>query len=79
MYLEEYDQVESPYNTYKVAGLPPGPICSPSLKSIQAVLEPARHEYLFFVAEPGGTGRHAFAKTYEEHLKNVEKYRQGLP
>ncbi len=79
MYLEEYDSVASPYNTYKVAGLPPGPICSPSLKSIRAVLAPAKHEYLFFVAEPGGTGRHVFAQTYEEHLKNVEKYRQGLP
>ncbi len=79
MYLEEYDSVESPYNTYKVAGLPPGPICSPSLKSIRAVLEPADHEYLFFVAEPGGTGRHAFAKTYEEHLKNVQKYQNSLP
>lgn len=79
MYLEEYDAVESPYNTYKVTGLPPGPICSPSLKSIQAVLAPAEHEYLYFVAEPGGTGRHAFARTYEEHLENVQKYRQGLP
>jgi cell division protein YceG involved in septum cleavage len=49
----------------------------PDTKSILAVLEPAKHDYLFFVAEPGGTGRHAFARTYDEHLKNVERYRQG--
>ena len=77
MNLDEYASANSPYNTYLYPGLPPGPIASPSLKSIQAVLEPAQHDYLFFVAEPGGTGRHAFARTYEEHLKNVERYRQG--
>lgn len=79
VYLEEYERVDSPYNTYKVTGLPPGPICSPGLKSIQAVLAPAEHDYLYFVAEPGGTGRHAFAHTYEEHLENVRRYRQGGP
>ena len=77
MNLDEYASADSPYNTYLYPGLPPGPIANPSLKSILAVLEPARHDYLFFVAEPGGTGRHAFARTYEEHLKNVERYRQG--
>lgn len=77
MSLDEYGQVDSPYNTYLYPGLPPGPIANPSLKSIQAVLEPAVHDYLFFVAEPGGTGRHAFARTFEEHLKNVERYRRG--
>lgn len=79
MYLEEYDRVESPYNTYKVEGLPPGPICSPSIRSIQAVLAPAPHDYLYFVAEPGGTGRHVFAKTFEEHLENVRRYQRSLP
>ncbi len=79
VYLEEYAAVNSPYNTYKVTGLPPGPICSPSLKSIQAVLAPAEHNYLYFVAEPGGTGRHAFAETYEEHLENVRRYQMGTP
>ena len=72
--LDEYSQVDSPYNTYLHDGLPPGPIAAPSLKSILAVLAPAQHDYLYFVAEPGGTGRHAFARTYEEHLKNVAKY-----
>jgi UPF0755 protein len=77
MNLDEYSQVKSPYNTYLYSGLPPGPIANPSLKSIQAVLDPAVHDYLYFVAEPGGTGRHVFARTYEEHLQNVRKYQQG--
>lgn len=77
VYLDEYDSVDSPYNTYKVVGLPPGPICAPGLKSILAVLEPARHDYLYFVALPDGSGRHAFAETFEEHLENVRKYQQG--
>ena len=75
--LDEYAQVLSPYNTYLHTGLPPGPIANPRLGSIRAVLEPAKHEYLYFVAEPGGTGRHAFARTYEEHVKNVQRYQQG--
>jgi peptidoglycan lytic transglycosylase G len=65
-------QHESPYNTYRRSGLPPGPICTPSLKSIQAALNPAQSEYLYFVAR--GDGTHAFARTYEEHLQNVQKY-----
>jgi len=64
----------SPYNTYRIDGLPPGPICSPSLKSIQAALAPAKHEYLFYVAKPDL--HHMFAKTYEEHLKNVAAARK---
>jgi UPF0755 protein len=75
VYLEEYGQVISPYNTYLNAGLPPGPIAAPRLTSIQAVLDPAKHDYLYFVAEPGGTGRHVFARTFEEHLENVRRYR----
>lgn len=77
MYLEEYGKVESPYNTYKVTGLPPGPICAPGLKSIEAVLNPEQHDYLFFMAKGDGSGRHSFAKTFDEHLKNVEEYRGG--
>jgi UPF0755 protein len=64
----------SPYNTYLVNGLPPGPICNPSLKSIQAALSPAQTDYLYFVAK--GDGTHAFARTYEEHLENVQKYQR---
>ena len=77
VYLAEYDKVESPYNTYKVTGLPPGPICAPGLASISAVLDPEQHEYLFFMAKGDGSGRHSFATTFDEHLKNVEAYRQG--
>lgn len=77
VYLAEYDKVESSYNTYKVAGLPPGPICAPGLASISAVLSPEQHEYLFFMAKGDGSGRHSFAATFDEHLKNVEAYQQG--
>jgi UPF0755 protein len=66
-------KLDSPYNTYLNAGLPPGPIASPGLASIQAVVRPANTNYLFFVAK--GDGTHAFAETLEEHLRNVEKYR----
>lgn len=75
--LEEYSQVVSPYNTYLNAGLPPGPIASPRLASIAAVLSPADHDYLYFVAEPGNTGRHVFSRTFEEHLQAVERFRRG--
>ncbi len=69
---EDWERVNSPYNTYLYPGLPPGPICSPGLSAIQAVLEPAATEYLFFLAK--GDGSHAFATTYEEHLQNQELY-----
>ncbi|MBK8047683.1 MAG: endolytic transglycosylase MltG [Anaerolineales bacterium] len=72
--LEEYGAVDSPYNTYLYAGLPPGPIAAPSLGSIKAVLEPDTHNYLYFVALPDGSGRHVFATTFEEHQVNVQRY-----
>jgi UPF0755 protein len=61
--------VDSPYNTYAHAGLPPGPIANPGLDSILAVLQPARTDYLYFVARPDGS--HAFAATLEDHLNNI--------
>ncbi len=74
--LEEYSGVDSPYNTYLYPGLPPGPIASPSLESIEAVLQPAQTDYLFFVcASPGCSGgNHVFATSYDEHLQNVAAY-----
>ncbi|MBL7184400.1 MAG: endolytic transglycosylase MltG [Anaerolineae bacterium] len=72
--LEEFAQVNSPYNTYLHRGLPPGPICNPGLASIWAVLEPVETDYLYFLAK--GDGSHAFAKTFEEHLQNQQKYQQ---
>jgi UPF0755 protein len=77
IFLEEYSRVQSPYNTYLHPGLPPGPICNPGLSSIQAVLKPSQHDYLYFVALPDGSGRHVFAKTFEEQQVNVQKYQQG--
>ncbi len=70
--LEEYSAVDSPYNTYLHAGLPPGPICNPGVEAIRAVLQPAESPYLYFVAR--GDGSHVFARTYEEHVQNVRQY-----
>ncbi len=72
--LDEFQKVDSPYNTYLHAGLPPGPICNPSLASIIGVIEPAQTDYLFYYAK--GDGTHAFAKTYEEHQQNQLKYQK---
>ena len=72
--LDEYSTVNSPYNTYLNTGLPPGPIAAPGLSSIEAVLNPEKHNYLYFVALPDGSGRHVFAETYDEQLQNVAKY-----
>jgi UPF0755 protein len=69
---EELRTVDSPFNTYIHAGLPPGPICNPGLASLEAVLNPAQTNYLFFLAK--GDGSHAFAETFEEHLANQQKY-----
>ena len=64
-------EIDSPYNTYKYTGLPPTPICNPSVKSIEAVIHPAKTDFLYFVAK--GDGTHLFAETYNEHLKNIRK------
>lgn len=64
----------NPYNTYAIAGLPPGPICSPSREALRAVLTAERHDYLFFVARRDGSREHAFATTLEEHERNIDKY-----
>lgn len=77
VFLEEYSSVDSPYNTYLYPGLPPGPIANPGLSSIQAALQPAQHDYLYFVALADGSGRHVFAQTFEEHRVNVQKYLRG--
>lgn len=65
----------NPYNTYARPGLPPGPICSPGLKSLQAVAAPEAHEFYYFVAT--GEGEHKFSKTLDEHNNAVNKYQRG--
>ncbi|WP_245237122.1 endolytic transglycosylase MltG [Paenibacillus ihuae] len=72
-------KVDSPYNTYKNAGLPPGPIASPGLASIQAALEPKASEYYFYVTKKDGSQGHLFGKTYKEHLANIQKSEQSSP
>ena len=77
VFLEEYAAVDSPYNTYLYPGLPPGPIAGPGLGSIQGVLAPENHDFLYFVALPDGSGAHVFARTFAEHQENVERYLRG--
>lgn len=67
----------NPYNTYAHAGLPPGPIANPGISSLKAALHPAAAAYLYFVANPDGSGTHHFSATLEEHEKAVLAYRQG--
>jgi UPF0755 protein len=66
-------EVDSPYNTRRVAGLPPGPIASPGVDSIRAAARPARTRHLYYVARDDGTGRHYFARTPEGHQANVRR------
>ena len=72
-------QADSPYNTYRYAGLPPGPICNPGAASLKAALHPARTGYLYFVAASANpSGKSRFSATLEEHARNVEQYRKAL-
>ena len=67
-------QIDDPYNTYRYPGLPPGPICSPGLASLEAAAHPASAPYLYFVSRNDGS--HAFAATLAEHNRNVDIYQK---
>lgn len=71
--LYQHLETDSPYNTYKYAGIPPAPICNPGRAAIEAVLNPEVNDYLYFVAD--GTGGHVFARSMAEHNANVVKWR----
>jgi UPF0755 protein len=73
--FEKDYQINSPYNTYLNPGLPPGPVNSPSRRSLEASLYPGDVRYLYFVAGPDG--RHIFSRTYSEHLRAIRRVRQG--
>ena len=74
--LDKDLRINSPYNTYRYAGLPPGPINNPGKDAILAALYPEDNDYLYFVAD--GKGGHKFSSTYSQHLKNVNEYRRWL-
>lgn len=80
--LNEHLQTDSPYNTYKYAGLPPGPIYMASINAIDAVLNREKHNYWFFCAKPpqgdGAPHQHAFAKTHRAHINNAKKYHRWV-
>ena len=71
-------RIDSPYNTYMYAGLPPTPINNPGRSSIRAALSPSKHDYIFMVAKADGSGRHTFTKTGAEHERAVREYRQRV-
>ena len=76
--LKVHLSVDSPYNTYKYYGLPPGPISCPPKACLEAVLNPKSHNYLFFCADPSFNGSHRFAATYAEHMINARAFQRAL-
>jgi UPF0755 protein len=71
----DLENAENPYNTYRISGLPPGPIANPGAASLRAVVDPARTEYLYFVSRNDGS--HTFSKTYAEHLAAVNRFQRA--
>ena len=72
------ESASSPYNTYVNKGLPPGPICTPSIKTLDAVISPAKTDYLFFCARPDFSGYHSFASNEKDHFRNARDYQRAL-
>ena len=76
--LKKHLKVDSPYNTYKYAGLPPAPINVPPKACLEAVLSPEKHKYLYFCASPDFDGSHRFAEDYSTHMKNARAFQREL-
>jgi len=76
--LFKHLEIDSPYNTYKNAGLPPGPIRCPSIEAIDAVLNAERHDYLYFAAKSDFSGYHNFSRTLSEHSRYANQYQKEL-
>lgn len=76
--LDVHKEIDSPYNTYKYIGLPPGPICIPSIAAIDAVLNAENHKYFYFCAKDDLSGCHVFSETLDEHNSRAGKYRKAL-
>ncbi len=76
--LNEHKAIDSPYNTYKYAGLPPGPINMPQIATIDAVLNYQKHSYIYMCAKEDFSGNHNFAATLDEHNRNARKYQKAL-
>lgn len=76
--LNKHLEIDSPYNTYKYVGLPPGPICFPGVSTIDAVLNYEKHKYIFMCAKEDFSGYHNFAVTNAQHERNANKYRAAL-
>ncbi|MEM1001260.1 MAG: endolytic transglycosylase MltG [Bacteroidota bacterium] len=76
--LNEHKAIDSPYNTYMYAGLPPGLICMPDISAIDAVLNSEDHDFFYFAADPDRLGYHRFAKTLSEHNRNARAYHRYL-
>lgn len=76
--LNVHKEIDSPYNTYKYPGLPPGPINLPEISALESVLNYEDHDYLYFCAKEDFSGYHAFAKDYNEHMNNARRYQTAL-
>jgi UPF0755 protein len=75
---EKYLAIESPYNTYRNKGLPPGPICTPSVETLEQVINAPKTDYIYFVANSDLNGGSVFTSTYEEHMKYAKLYQEAL-